>query len=126
MIDQYMELNNELRSLLFTIEKRCGLKVGGGRVFTDVTKRREIADVKHIFIFVSIKYLGYTHRQVMGWLSINYISNVTYALKRLPGLIEHNTAYRNRLYNIAIENGVMELIYDIINIVDNSKNERRA
>lgn len=116
-----MELNDELRSLLFTIEKYCGLTVGGGRIFYDMTKRREVADVKHIFAFVAIKYLAYTHRQVQEYMGIKYVSNITYAMARIVELIEYNVPYRNRLYNIAIENGIMVMVRDIIDVVDNKK-----
>jgi len=122
---EYMALNDELRSLLFTIERYCGLEVGGGRVFNDMTKRREIADTKHIFSFIAITYLAYTHKQVMAWMGIKYLSNITYAINRIIELIEYNPAYRNRMYNVAINNGIMGLLRDIEDIVDNSKCIRR-
>lgn len=117
MIDhKYEELNPELRMLLFSIERSCGVEVGDGRVFYDTTKRREVSDVRHIFAYISITYLEYTHSQVRQFLGIKYDSNLTYAQDRVKSLIEFNTAYRNRLYNIAWDNGVIGLVKHIIEL----------
>lgn len=124
MIKQYDPLNPELKMLLFSIEKACGVQQGGGRVFTDKTKRREIADVKHIFAFIAITYLEYTHKQVREWLSVKYDSNINHARRRIADLVEFNPAYRNRVYGIAIENGVMPLVNDIIEITDKNKKSK--
>jgi hypothetical protein len=51
----------------------------------------------------------------MGFKSL---SNITYALRRIRQFIEYDVPYRNRLYNIAIECGVMGLLKDVIKEVD--------
>ncbi len=122
MVKQYKNLNNECLMLLFSIEKACGIKAGNGMVFTQKTKHREIADVKHIFAFIAITYLEYTHRQVRGFIGINYDSNINYGRRRIATIIEYNRAYRNRIYGIAVENGILGLVFDIINIVDKGNN----
>ena len=124
MIDKrYKELNNECRMLLFATEKVCGVKQGNGMVFTYKGKRREVVDVKHIFSFIAITYLGYTHRQVREFMGVKYDSNTNYARKRIAGLLEYNRAYRNRIYNIAVDCGVWGLVADIIDIVDKGVNK---
>ncbi len=125
MDEAYKSLNPELRMLIFTIEQSCGVTPGGGRVFTETTKRREIADIKHIFAFIAIGYLCYTHRQVREYLGIKHDSNINYARKRIVSLIEYNSVYRNRVYSIAVENGILSLVYDIIRIVDNNQSKVR-
>ena len=122
MDEAYKELNPELKMLLFSIEQSCGLKAGGGRVFNETTKRREVADVKHIFAFIAIGYLEYTHKQVREFLAIKYDSNINYGRKRVVGLIAYNRVYRNRIYTIAVDNGILPLVYDIIEATDNNRN----
>ena len=109
----YDNLNPELRMLLFSIESSCGVEVGGGDVFLD-DNRKEISDIKHIFAFIAITYLEYTHRQVRIFMKFKYDSNITYALKRVEDLIAFRPSYRNRIYNISIDNGVIGLVKHII------------
>lgn len=122
-MEEYDELNKELKMLLYSVEQVCGLEVGGGEVFTDMTRRKEIADTKHIFIYIAIIHLEYSHMQLKNWLGIKYLSNITYALSRVEGLIKYNVAYRNRIYNVAVDMGIMTLIYHIIRIVDKNNNK---
>lgn len=119
--DQYKALTQELLILTFSIERYCGLEIGSGDIFKGNCRRREIADAKHIFAFVAINYWEYTHLQVRNYLGIKYDSNITYGKQRVLDLIETNRAYRNRLYNISVENGIIGLIYDIMEIVDKPK-----
>jgi hypothetical protein len=87
-----------------------------------MTKRRELSDVKHIFAFIAIGYLEYTHKQVKEYLGMKYDSNINYARKRIIELIEFNRVYRNRIYSVAVDNGILGLVYDIIKIVDENDN----
>lgn len=121
MTEEYEVLNPECLQLLFSIERYCGVTVGGGRVF-ESGKRKEIVDVRHIFSFIAITYLEYTHKQVREWFGMKYDSNVNYARKHIAGLIENNVAYRNRVYNIAVDNGIMGLIFDVIELVEKDNN----
>ncbi len=114
----YKKLNPELKMLLYSIERACGVEVGDGRVFTDTTRRKEVSDIRHFFCYIAVTYLEYTHRQVRDYLGIKYDSNITHAIQRVDDLIRFNTAYRNRLYNIAIDNGIMGLVFYIIKVVD--------
>jgi hypothetical protein len=116
MKEQYSELNEELLVLLFTIERICGAKVGGGEFKGRV--EREFVDVRHIFSYIAIVHLAYTHKQVKLWMGFKSLSNITYALRRIRQFIEYDVPYRNRLYNIAIECGVMGLLKDVIKEVD--------
>ena len=112
MTTEYSELNDELRVLLFTIERICGVNQGGGE-FKGSSIHREIVDVRHIFSYIAIVHLAYTHRQVKEWMGFKSLSNITYALNRIRNMIEYDVPYRNRLYNIAIECGVMGLLKQI-------------
>ena len=118
MHEAYNSFNKELKMLLFSVEQACGLKAGGGRVFTEKSKRREIADVKHIFSFIAIGYLEYTHKQVREFMHIKYDSNINHGRKRIVDLIRYNRVYRNRIYTIAVDNGILPLVYDIIEATD--------
>lgn len=116
--DKYEKLNPELRMLMFSVEMYCGVEVGGGRVFNDTTKRREVSDVRHMFAYISITYLEYTHNQIREILGMKYDSNITYAVNRVEELMSISKAYRNRMYNIAWDNGVMGLVRHIIKMTD--------
>ena len=117
MDEKYTVLNPELKMLLFCAEKACGVIVGGGEVFSRL-KTKDISSVRHIFAYIAIIHLEYSHTQVRKFLGVTYDSNVNYALTRVPNLIRYRPAYRNRIYNIAIEMGIMSLIYYIIRVVD--------
>ena len=116
--DAYRELNPELRMLLFTVEKVCGLEVGGARVFNEERKIREVVDARYIFMYVSVRYLEYSHGQICDFLKLKWKSSVANGVARVEEMIRYNVAYRNRVYNIAVECGVMPLVKHIINIVD--------
>jgi len=120
MDERYALLNPELKMLLFCVERSCGLIVGGGEVFSYL-KTKDISSVRHIFAYIAIIHLEYTHAQVKKFLEIKYDSNVNYALTKVPELIKYRPAYRNRIYNIAIEMGIMGLIYHIIRVIDKDK-----
>ena len=114
--EEYRKLNDELRMLLFSIEKVCGLGQGDGEVFSEVRKIREVVDARHIFCYIAIKYLEYSHQRVRNWMGMNYTSNVTYAIGRVDDLIRYNVAYRNRVYNVAVECGIVPLINYVVHI----------
>jgi len=115
----YSVLNKELMMLMFSIEKACGVGAGSGKVWNKQgSVRSEVSDVKHIFAYIAITYLGYTYKQVRDFLGMKYDSNITYAISRVEDLIMYNIAYRNRLYSIAVDCGIMGLIYHIIKVVD--------
>lgn len=120
-IVRYNDLNDELRLLLFDIEKYFGEEVGSGRVFKDRAVDNSISEIKQVFTFIAKVYLGYTGTQVKNCMNYKYLSNVSYAINRIGGLLEFNRPLRNRLYNIAIDNSIMGLVYDIIDIIDNKK-----
>lgn len=117
----YDALNNELRMLMFSIERVCGVEVGCGRVFNEKTKRKELSDVRHIFCFIAVVHLEYSHSQIRRFIGYKYDSNVNYAIRRMLRMIEYNIAYRNRIYNISIELGIMGLTYQVIKIIDKKR-----
>jgi len=63
--------------------------------------------------------LEYSHQKVRDWMGMKYTSNITYATGRVEDLIRCNVAYRNRVYNVAVECGIVPLINHVVRITKN-------
>lgn len=118
--EEYMNIPVELRAVLFDLERSFGLKVGGGQVFSDIRSLRELVDVRYAFIFISNTYYGFSQRIISEWIGVK-MGLVHHAKKTVRGLMNTNTMYRNRMFNVAVNNGIMDLVYEITKTTDDKR-----
>jgi len=116
MRKEYWKIPSEIRLVLFDLERVFALEVGGGAVF-DKSSKREVSDTRHAFIYIANLHYGFSQDIVCEWIHVRQ-GIVFNAKKKVAENIRFNIMYRNRLFNVAVDNGIMSLIYEISGVAD--------
>lgn len=115
-MNDYDRIPPELRLILYGLERAFYVDVGNGEVFKKNSKR-EISDVRHSFIYIANMHFDASQELVCKWIQAKQ-GIVFNAKRRVVENITNNIPYRNKLYNVAMDNGITTLVLEISKIAD--------
>jgi len=114
----YLFLPDDLRCIVFDLESVMGVPVGGGKVFkvsSDSGGRvlsNEDAFIRMAALFIGNKHLNYSNSYLAEKFGLSK-PMITYANNVIRGFLETNPRFRRKLFNVAIDNGIMDLVNEI-------------
>ena len=122
-LPEYLAMPPEIMMLLFDLERAWGFTVGDGEIFKNTSSVREYVDVRYAFAYIANVNYGFSQKTVCDWIGIKQ-GLMHHAKTTVATNLEYNTMYRNRMFKIAVDNGIMDLVFKITEIADNGRKRK--
>jgi hypothetical protein len=125
-----MMLPTDLRLIVFDMEHEMGVDIGGGELFIRKEGRgrsltNEASYVRLVALYIGSKYLNYGSTMLADRFQVDK-SMVNYAKKSVSNDVLYNTTARRKIYNISIQNGLVDLANEIREIEVEREKAKKA
>ena len=128
--NMYLFLPNDLRFVVFDLESEMGVAVGSGKMFRSRTGQGrtlsgEDSLIRMASLHIGNKYLNYSDSFLAEKFSSS-VSLIHYSNKAIRNLLEANPRFRKKIFNVAIQNGIIDLANEIEEISGKREETKKA